>query len=1206
MRRKLASDSEGENEPSSLARPQRKRKLQVSNNNYSGDDDEDEQQYVQDSDGVASAEEDEMDIDDSHHHFKPEEHDAADDDEEEPLVNAAMLEATQGEKQRLTKQKSNTRPAESGIIQKVTLINFMCHKYLTVDLGPKVNFVIGHNGSGKSAILTAITVCLGGKATSTNRAVNMRGLIRNECERAEVEVRIKNQGEDAFKHEIYGDSITVCRSIHQNNSSQYKLKSDDGKVVSRARHELQSLCDHMALQPDNPLLLLSQDAAREFLASSKPEEFYQLFLKGTQLQQMLDDYEDVSANIRKIKNVMQDKMEIIAELERQSSTAETRWRQMETSRTLEKEIAELKHHIAWSQVYDAEEEAHSAKKQSAQIQNKVDSAKEKSENEGKLLQELQKHIDEFDSKIRNHQVHCQPLHQERDELVNVLEKTKADSKSVTQEERRINDDIQTQKRSIEDIDKLIESETRKNSTDKTIEKKQQLTAQLGDLERKKEDLESVLARDRQKMQASDYEAQMEHAERDAQKFKGTADRLSYDTQRISDEIKLLSNVDNNRFAAFGSNVGEMLREIEQLDQRRAFKGGRPVGPLGAHIKLLDPRWGSAIDAAIGNFTPFCFIVQHGGDVHVLQKLFEKYQYGLKDRSGRVYHHHDIIVSSYDASFNYTSGMPARDDRYRTIVEVMEIANPLVLQVMVDNYSVEGVILVENRSLGEDIMRSNNWPRNVISCFDMLGNKIGHRGRGHSVFNMNKSNSSSGFGTLCVADKGQQIQMMKRNLADTNASLKDVQKHLKNAADRLAAVSREKNALESNIGKITAQIRRTYDEINNIRDQLEALDNTSTGTNVVNELLNEKTEILSRIKTLTDQFPPILQTRQEIAALMTSTKAKIEDVTKRLETMDESIEDVSQQLEIEIRKKAQIEANKQHYETKLAKYESDLFSLKKKWRSLLESFQQKKDLATDFCEGVVVAKDDIKHKSTEHIEKALRNATAALKQRNLELGSLEDVVQDYQAKKEKYEKTKKDIRDSVELHNSLERSLDIRRKKWKEFRDFIVSRVTLHFILQLDIRGFVGTLVFNHSQEKLDVLVKTGEAQSLALTQNPNKSQRLVQKQHARDTRSLSGGEKSFSTVCFLLALWQAMYCPIRGLDEFDVFMDQVNRTMSVRMILDAAKSNQQTQYILITPQSIDKNLRDSTDVKIHVLSDPRKQWEGGQQTIEEVMNRGSR
>ena len=76
------------------------------------------------------------------------------------------------------KENEVNRPSENGIIEEIHCVNFMCHEQLTVTLGPLINFIIGHNGSGKSAVLTALTICLGGKAAATNRGQNLKSFIK--------------------------------------------------------------------------------------------------------------------------------------------------------------------------------------------------------------------------------------------------------------------------------------------------------------------------------------------------------------------------------------------------------------------------------------------------------------------------------------------------------------------------------------------------------------------------------------------------------------------------------------------------------------------------------------------------------------------------------------------------------------------------------------------------------------------------------------------------------------------------------------------------------------------------------------------------------------------------------------------------------------------------------------------------------------------
>ena len=85
--------------------------------------------------------------------------------------------ATQIVKKRFNEERENS-PADNAIIEEIKCVNFMCHDKLSVKLGPLINFIIGHNGSGKSAVLTAVTLCLGGKATATNRGQSLKNFIK--------------------------------------------------------------------------------------------------------------------------------------------------------------------------------------------------------------------------------------------------------------------------------------------------------------------------------------------------------------------------------------------------------------------------------------------------------------------------------------------------------------------------------------------------------------------------------------------------------------------------------------------------------------------------------------------------------------------------------------------------------------------------------------------------------------------------------------------------------------------------------------------------------------------------------------------------------------------------------------------------------------------------------------------------------------------
>jgi len=59
-----------------------------------------------------------------------------------------------------TQPGGSQETATAGNIESVHLTNFLNHHNLSVELCAGVNFITGENGSGKSAILTALCVAL--------------------------------------------------------------------------------------------------------------------------------------------------------------------------------------------------------------------------------------------------------------------------------------------------------------------------------------------------------------------------------------------------------------------------------------------------------------------------------------------------------------------------------------------------------------------------------------------------------------------------------------------------------------------------------------------------------------------------------------------------------------------------------------------------------------------------------------------------------------------------------------------------------------------------------------------------------------------------------------------------------------------------------------------------------------------------------------
>ena len=167
-------------------------------------------------------------------------------------------------------------------------------------------------------------------------------------------MKIKNTGYSGYQQELYGDSIVVERHFSRAGASSFKLKSATGRLISTKKADLEEICDFFALQLDNPMNVLTQDMARQFLSNSTPAEKYRFFVRGVQLEQLDQDYQLLEETIDQIESKLVSRGEDIKVLEERAAKAAARLAMSDKQDSLRNKVRSYSRQMAWAQVEEQE------------------------------------------------------------------------------------------------------------------------------------------------------------------------------------------------------------------------------------------------------------------------------------------------------------------------------------------------------------------------------------------------------------------------------------------------------------------------------------------------------------------------------------------------------------------------------------------------------------------------------------------------------------------------------------------------------------------------------------------------------------------------------------------------------------------------------------------------------------------------------------
>lgn len=1040
---------------------------------------------------------------------------------------------------------------QAGIISKIRLENFMCHSNLEIDFGDWVNFITGQNGSGKSAILTALCVAFGSRARGTQRANTLRDFIKTGCSHALVHVEMKNRGEDAFKAEAYGDLIMIERRISESTSS-IVLKNYQGKKVAAKREELQELIVHFNIDVENPCVIMSQDKSREFLHSGNSKDKFKFFFKATLLQQVEDLLIGIQSQLKNANELVAELEKSINPIVKELDELQGKIRSMEHIEEISNQVDLLKKKLAWAWVYSVD----------------------------KQLEDKSKRIEELKGRIPTCQFRIDQHLRKMEELNDQLTKKKAQIAHMmgkTSEVRRMTDELK-QSLSLATKEKLELEEERGrkcNYIQKMAKRVKIFEQQIRDMD--EQNIRNTQAEELgMEVKLKEFQAEIDSANVVFQRLRNEEDTLIDQINQAKDEInKIVHEIEeydkrdrdirsrirefqlhqSNKVTAFGG--GRVMGLLEVIERQHRKFNRAPIGPIGAHVTLVDgDKWGTAIECAVGKVLN-AFIVTDHKDSLLLRACAREANYK----------HLQIIIYEFSRPRLHIPDHMLPQTHHPTAISVLRSDNPTVLNVLIDVGNAERQVLVKDYDAGKTVAFDQRIS-NLKEVYTSDGYKMFSRGSVQTILppmkNTRGGRLSGSYDNKIktleneafeAQNKARQSKGMKRSIDEELQGLHD---NLQNAKKRRQDAERVLRSKEFGL----RDFKKSY-----------VAESSSTAVSTVDELHVELSKIRDEIHERENSLEKLQLRLKEADNKANDVKISFENLCESAKVEIGALEEAERELMMIDKDLKDAELKKNHYEGVMStKVLSQLNGAEAEYQELEHNRRESYKKASIICpESEIESVGGCDGSTPEQLSAHLTRLSQRLQQESRRHPeSIEDLRMLYNKKERKILRKQQTYKAFREKLGACHNALELRWSKFQRNATLLKRQLTWQFNGHLGKKGISGHIKVCYEEKTLSIEVK--------MPQDASSSS-------VRDTRGLSGGERSFSTLCFALALHEMTEAPFRAMDEFDVFMDAVSRKISLDAVVDFALA-QGSQWIFITPHDISMVKQDER-VKKQQMAAPR-------------------
>uniref|UniRef100_A0A8C9TAX2 Structural maintenance of chromosomes protein 6 n=1 Tax=Scleropages formosus TaxID=113540 RepID=A0A8C9TAX2_SCLFO len=931
---------------------------------------------------------------------------------------------------------------EVGIVESISLKNFMCHSLLgPFSFGSNVNFIVGNNGSGKSAVLTALIVGLGGKAHTTNRGSSLKGFVKEGESSADVSITLRNRGQDAYKPEVFGESIIVELRLSSEGLRTYKLKSKIGQLVSSKKDELVSILDHFNIQVDNPVSILTQEMSKHFLHSKGEGDKYKFFMKATQLEQMKEDYTYIMKTKNMTQNTVEKHEECLEDLKRKYLEKEDKYKSLASLDEMHAKLEELQNLMAWALVTEMEKEIKPMRERIVGEENatikydqKVEEWKLEVVEAEKQYKQTHDQLDSISQRVQELQPQCSELRDEvqnRSKAFKEAEATFHRSKTNLRDLERDKEQLSGEKLILcHSILQLTGAESRERA-----ERISKLQSELDALNHK----DSTLAQ-----QINQFQQVVARGKEELTKMRQEERELHRSVEAKQRDLNAMVASRTDKIKRFGERMPALLETINEFHRKGHFRK-KPVGPVGFCIRLKDPELALAVESCLKSLM-LAFCCDNFKDEKTLQSIMsEHYPQGRRPL---------IIVSEFSSSMYNISGKAAQHPDYPTVLEALEVDNPVVANCLIDMRAVETVLVIKSNADARRVMQNGRPPVNCREAFTKEGDQV--------------------FPNRYYSCEYQRAQYLSKDLEEQIRFRKRM------------------NDIEDDIRSNESLLRSAYDDRKRTKVHF-----------TCSAALQESDEARQKMNERRKAFEEAEQSYRQHKDIINNV-AEEADKTLGFEELSKCDQEVEKS-----------KHHKKHYEEKRKTHINGIQKLK------ADLDVKEKELMASVAKASEICLERLEVKRTaKSIDSEISRLKQKISNQQDQQGDRDEVIRQYQEALENYRNIALQVKTLKKFIGLLGKIMNDRHKMYTEMRMYLSVRCKYYFDSMLSQRGYTGKMTFDHKNETLSISVQPGEGDKATLS----------------DMRSLSGGERSFSTVCFVLSLWAIAEAPFRCLDEFDVYM----------------------------------------------------------------------